>query len=84
MKRVVVHIDRLILNGFRPDDRRGISKGLQSELAHVLATPLAGERLASLGNVPNIRAGRITLTQDVNPQATGVTAARAISKELSR
>ena len=37
MKRVVVHIDRLVLNGFRHADRHAIAAGLQQELGRVFA-----------------------------------------------
>ena len=32
MKRVVVHIDRLVLNGIRPADQHAFAAGLQQEL----------------------------------------------------
>lgn len=33
MKRVIVKIDRLVLIGFRHEDRQAIAEGLQQELA---------------------------------------------------
>jgi len=82
MTRVVVHIDRLVLTGFRPGDRRAIADGLQGELSRSLADPISAQRLANLGHVPSLWADRINLTQ--NPRATGVASARAIFKGLSR
>jgi hypothetical protein len=37
MKRVVVHVDRLLLKGFRHEDRHTIAVGLQRELGRVFA-----------------------------------------------
>ena len=36
MKRVLVHIEHLVLRGFRNEDQQAITAGLQQELARVL------------------------------------------------
>ena len=84
MKRVVVHIDRLVLTGFRAADSHAIGEGLRSELARLLADPAGGERLAALGHVPSLHAGKVWLAQDAKPQRAGVSAARAIAKGILR
>jgi hypothetical protein len=84
MKRVFLHIDRLILRGFRHADRHAVADGLQGELTHLLAGSVSAQALASLGHVSHLRAGNITLAQHAKPRASGVTAARAIFKGLSR
>jgi hypothetical protein len=80
MKRVVVHIDRLVLKGFREGDQHGIAAGLQDELGRLLSSPGAAEQLRHLGNVESIRAGKIQVSLGAKPEATGVSAARAIAR----
>lgn len=84
MKRVVVHIDRMVLNGFRDADAHGIGEGMRGELARLLAEGGAGERLASLGHVSSLDAGKVRLAPDARPQRLGVSAGRAIVKGISR
>jgi hypothetical protein len=80
MKRVVVHIDRLVLNGFQRADRHAIAAGLQSELGRLLSEPGAAERLGGIGNVERVRAGNIQVAPSAKPESTGVSAARAITR----
>jgi hypothetical protein len=84
MKRVVVHINRLVLKGFRKADSHAIGEGMRSELARLLADPVTGERLASLGDVSRMYAGKVKLTHDAKPQRFGISAGRAIAKGFSR
>lgn len=55
MSRVVVHIERLVLEGFAPDERAAIAAGLQQELGRLLQTPEAARQLAALGHVAALR-----------------------------
>ena len=84
MKRVVVHIDRMVLNGFRHADSHAIGEGMRGELARLLADPATGERLASLGHVSSLHVGKVRLAQDAKPQRLGISAGRAIAKGISR
>jgi DNA polymerase III delta prime subunit len=47
MKRVVLHIDSLVLKGFRHEDRHGIAEGLQQELSRLFADPQAAQQLTA-------------------------------------
>jgi hypothetical protein len=82
MTRIVVHIDRLVLNGFGRADARTIGDALRGELARALADPMSAARVASLGDVTNVHAGRVTLAPDAKPRGAGVSAARAIAKGI--
>jgi hypothetical protein len=84
MKRVIVHIDRVVLNGFRTADPHAIGEGMRGELARLLAGPTAGAQLASLGHVSSLHAGKVRLAQDAKPQRLGISAGRAIVKGISR
>jgi len=84
MKRVIVHIDRLLLDGFHASDREGIAAGLRSELGRLLSETSTNRNLASLGNRAVVKAGTIPTTSVAKPEATGVGAARAIVRGLGR
>ena len=84
MKRVVVHIDRMVLNGFRDTDARAIAEGMRGELARALADPATAGRLASRGDTASLDAGKVRLAPDGRPQRLGTAAGRAIAKGISR
>jgi hypothetical protein len=83
MKRIVVHIDRLILRGFRRQDRHEIAGGLQQELARTLAT----SRPASLTRLPDlalVRPDNVRITQHANARGIGRAVARSIDGGLRK
>jgi hypothetical protein len=84
MRRVVVHIDRMVLKGFGNADAQAVGEGMRTEFARLLARPATGEKLASLGHVPSLQAGQIRLGHDARPQAVGLSVGRAIAKGISR
>jgi hypothetical protein len=84
MKRVVVHIDRLVLKGFRGADAQAIGEGLRSELARALAEPSGAGSLESMGDISRVNAGRVGVGHDAAPRQFGVSAGRAIARGLSR
>jgi hypothetical protein len=84
MKRIVLHIDRIVLNGFRNADAHAIGEGMRCELARLLADPATGQRLASLGHVSSLHAGKVKVAQDAKLQRLGLSAGRAIAKGISR
>jgi hypothetical protein len=84
MKRVVVHIDRLVLNGFRFEDRHAIAAGLQQELSRLLANPQAAQVLSGLGDISRLQVGRIHIAQGSKPQRVGTQVAQGIGKEFKK
>jgi hypothetical protein len=84
MRRVLVHIERLVLKGFRDADAHAISGGMRGELARVLADPATGERLASLSHMSALHAGNVRLAPEVRPQLLGIAAGRALAKGILR
>ncbi|MGH8630772.1 MAG: hypothetical protein ACREU7_08405 [Burkholderiales bacterium] len=84
MKRVIVHIDRLVLKGFGQEDHRRIAADLQGELGRLLANPVAVARLTSQSHVTNIRVGKAENARGGKPVGSGISAARAIARGLSR
>jgi len=81
-QRIVLHIDRLVLNGFRQEDRQRIAEGLQGEFCRLLETPAAAEQLASLRYLPRIRVDGVGLAQGAKPEQIGVSVASGIVRRL--
>ena len=84
MRRVVIHIERLVLNGFRFEDRHAIAGGLQQELSRILADPQAVQGLTGLGDISRLQVGRMHIAQGSKPQRVGVQVAQGIGKEFKR
>lgn len=82
VKRVVLHIDSLVLKGFRHEDRHGIAEGLQQELTRLFANPQAAQQLAANGNVSRLRLGNISIDQNSKPQRIGSQVAQGIGKGM--
>jgi hypothetical protein len=77
MKGVVIHIDRLVLKGFRHGDRHAIAWGLQKELERVFGDREAIRHLSAVGDASRLPVGSM-------PQRIGANVARGIRKEIKR
>ncbi|HMZ56207.1 MAG: hypothetical protein KF854_03305 [Nitrospira sp.] len=84
MKRVIVNIDRLVLKGFRFEDRHAIAQGLQEQLARLLADPGMAERIGTVGNLSRLRVAPIQVAPESKPHEVGTTAANGIRQGLTR
>jgi hypothetical protein len=84
MKRVVLHIDSLVLKGFRHEDRHGIAEGLQQELTRLFADPQAALQLTANGDVSRLRIGGIQIHHDSKPQRVGSQVAQGIGKGMKK
>ena len=84
MKRVVLHIDSLVLKGFRHEDRQGIAEGLQQELTRLFAGPQAARQLTASGDMSRLRIGGIHIGQNSKPQRVGLQIAQGIGKGIKR
>jgi len=82
MKRVVVHIDRLVLKGFRQEDRHAIAAGLQAELMRLFADPATATGLANIGDTARLPVGTVHMPHDVTPQSVGTQTARGIARSI--
>jgi hypothetical protein len=83
MSRIRVTIDRLVLSGFDPGDRKALAEGLQSELSRVLADPAARAEWARPHRTPVLRLGAMPV--DPTPSGArkfGGGIAQAIGKGL--
>ena len=84
MKRVVVHIERLVLKGFRPEDRHAIAAGLQQELGRVFAERDAVSLLGVMRNVPRLLVSGVPIEAGSTPQRVGENVAQGIGKEIRK
>jgi hypothetical protein len=82
MTRVIVHIERLVLKGFRPGDRHAVAQGLQAELARVLSARDAASRLRGMGDVPRLQVGGVAVEKGASPQRVGEGVAQGIGREI--
>lgn len=83
-KRVVIHIDRLVLNGFRFEDCHAIAQGLQQELSRLLVDPHSVQGLIGQRDISRLHVGGVHLAQSVKPQSVGVKVAQGIGKEFAK
>lgn len=84
MKHVVVHIDRLVLKGFRREDSHAIALGLQQDLERVFADRDTVSRLSGLGEVPQLQVSGVHIGHGSKPQRVGESVAQGIGKEIKK
>jgi hypothetical protein len=83
MKRVVLHIDRVVLNGYARADRQAVVDGLRAEFARHYAEPGAANGLQGQANLDRLQAGRVAVPAGAEPGVVGRHAARGITKGLT-
>lgn len=84
MKHVIVHIDRLVLKGFRHEDRHAIAAGLQQELQRVFSDRETVSLLSAAGNVSRLQVSGVHIGQGSTPQHVGEHVAQGIGKEIKK
>jgi hypothetical protein len=84
MKRVVLHIDSLVLKGFKHEDRHGIAEGLQQELGQLFSNHQAAQQLMANGDVSRLRVGNVRIGQNTKPQRVGSQVAQGIGKGINK
>jgi mRNA-degrading endonuclease RelE of RelBE toxin-antitoxin system len=83
MKRVIVHIDRLVLKGFRCEDRYAIGEALREELARQLSSPVSARLLVSAGDSWRLKVGEFRVGSGVELSQVGTLAARGIGGKVT-
>ena len=84
MKHVLVHIDRLVLKGFRHEDRHAIAAGLQQELGRIFAAQDTVSLLSAGGDVSRLQVGGVDIEHGSKPQRVGENVAQSIGKEIKK
>jgi hypothetical protein len=82
MKRLVIHVDRLILRGFNPGDGGAVAASLQRELRRGLLGPDAATHLASRENTARLVVPKMRVSERAQPRGIGALAARGIARGL--
>lgn len=59
MKRVILHIDRLVLKDFGDADRQRLSVAVQAQLAQVFGEPEVVRQLVATAGVPHLKLGQL-------------------------
>ena len=80
MKKVYLHIDRLVLRVFSGLNRDAIAEGLRGELARQLVNDGTLAKLTARAHVPLRRVQGVTLDRDLTPEQIGVSLARGIGR----
>ena len=70
VRRIVLHIERLVLAGYRREDREAIAAGLEAELVRLLSTDAGVLRLTRLAKLPPQRI-TVAVEHDAKPAALG-------------
>jgi hypothetical protein len=84
MRRVVVHIDRLVLKGLGHEDRHAIALGVRERLERVFSDPQALQQLREAGNMPRLRLGALAVGHGPKPGHAGGGAAHEVIKEMQK
>jgi hypothetical protein len=82
MKRLVLHVERLVLNGFRPQDRDAMSEALREELGRQMAAPGLARDVAVRSDTAHVRVGPLTIPRTLRPDQAGAWIARVIARGL--
>ncbi len=78
MKRVHVHIDRLVLRGVPGGDQAALVEALNEELRQRFADPGVLEAVTTGGNRKRLQADKLRITPQQSVQRTGRQLARSI------
>jgi hypothetical protein len=85
MSRLSVMIDRLVLNGFEPEQRQALVEALQGELSRALSEPATIAALMNSQRIPTMRLDPMPLDAGRSgSRKLGAGIARAIGKSLKR
>jgi hypothetical protein len=83
VSRIRLTIDRLVLRGFEPGDRKALVEGLQSELSRVLTDPATRSEWARSHRTPVLRLVSLPLESGFSgARRLGGGVARGVGKGL--
>jgi hypothetical protein len=83
MKRVMLHINRLVLRGIDRADAQAVSAGLQAELQALLADPRVAGALVNGGNRARVHAGTVDSSADGSGRNMGKAIAGGIARGIA-
>ena len=80
MRRIVLHIDRLVLRGIERADAASVASSIQAELQRRLAIPGAVASFTEAGDAHRIKAGTVQVAHGSGGSAMGHAIAGGIIK----
>lgn len=83
MKRVVVHIERLVLRGLPEAAARSVAGAIKNELARQLSDPTVLGRLTAIGRDGQLSLGTITLGA-ATVATVGTSVAQGVNREIEQ
>jgi hypothetical protein len=82
VRKIVLHVERVILGGFQDRDQVAFMRALETELRRNLRAPKVGLALATRGNADRIEAKGRAVPRSLKAEDAGRWAARAIARGL--
>ena len=83
MTRVVLHIDRLVLNGFAEADRQAIAQGLREQLSEILMQPGVARHWVEGGSRARLKVAGVPLEAGAPADGIGAQVAQGIAREIA-
>jgi hypothetical protein len=77
-KNIELHIEELVLHGFKQDDRYRISEAVERELGRLFAEQNVPQLLSEGGDVYRLDGGEFNLTHGSRPEVIGALVAKAV------
>lgn len=68
MKRVVVHVERLVLKGLPHENRHAITLGVRQRLEQVFGDPQVLQQLGEVRDTPRLRWSALSVAQDADKE----------------
>lgn len=81
-EQIELHIEKLVLHGFSPDQRYAIARAIEMRLARLLTEQQIPAVFLQHGIVPSINAGSIHIDNESKNEATGNKIANAVYKSF--
>jgi hypothetical protein len=82
--KIDLHVEQLVLEGFRPGDRHRIGAAVQSELARLLTEGGLPSGLAHGADLPRLDGGSFEARPGARPETVGRQVASAVHGGLKR
>ena len=83
-RRVKLHIEELVLDGFPPQDRQRMARAVQQELTRLLSRGPVPSALTGGGTIARLDGGEFHVRHGMNPEQTGAQVARNLYGGLTR
>jgi 3,4-dihydroxy-2-butanone 4-phosphate synthase len=81
-RRVHVEIDRMVLRGFRAEDRATVMSAFETALQRAFAEPGALDRLRANRALSRLRAGTLTVSAGTAPVQIGALSAYQLARKV--